>query len=327
MAEGSGLSTSAGFSSAQLRRLFLPGLIAAVGLHAYRPIAITATLSKPLSLNENVMFLVEVIFYGFLISSAAKPIFYLYEGFRAPWLTLPAKRWNSRKLTRLQYELQELFAHNAQNSERAERIQSFLSDFPYKMVNGNYVFEAERTTRLGNLIASYELYPKRVHGVDGIYFWNHLTFLAPKESRDDVNEKSSWAESILLSSAAGALVAIVATTILFLSMLGGWYRTLAWSLAPESMWVACWTFLFGATTFGVFYRLSWPAYRDYRDAFRAMVDLAMPEFSEWISKAPVAFPAELSSDAAKVEDYLRTLAPHKRIPRPASHAPSHDSSP
>src|SRR5262245_19679551 len=119
---GTGLGASEGFGGSQLRRLFLPGLIAAAGLHAYFPARVLAGIGKSLELSQNLVFIVEVIIYGFLLSSGAKPIFYLYEGFLAPWLTSMAGAWNRRKVQRLQIELGRLYEQQKTDSPRAAEI-------------------------------------------------------------------------------------------------------------------------------------------------------------------------------------------------------------
>lgn len=311
MAETGGLS-SVGFSGAQLRRLLMPGLIAAIGLHAYQPLAIVTDFTKSLSVDQNVLFLIEVTLFGFLLSSASKLIFYVYEGFRLPWLTWPSKFYITRKLERLQDRLGELYKEGKQGNKEAEGIESYLSDFPYSSHGTDFSFEAERPTRLGNIIASYELYPENVYGVDAVFFWNHLTFLAPKEVRDDVDDKSTLAESVLLSSGAGATVAIVAALVFLYNAIKTSYLKGTLSLPPEGKTLALHTFLFGAACAIVLYRLSFPAFRAYRDSFRAMVDLAMPEFKVWLGKAPVTTPTGLREEAEKVALYLRTLAPNQR---------------
>jgi hypothetical protein len=318
VAESAGLS-SAGFSGAQLKRLLLPGLIASIGLHAYRPLAIVSDFTKPLEIDQNVLFFIEVILFGFLLSSSSRTIFYIYEGFRLPWITWPAKLWTARKVLRRQSRLEDLFEKGMQGSAEAERIQSYLADFPYRADGADFVYEAERPTRIGNIIASYELYPENVYGIDAVFYWNHLTFLAPKELREDLDDKSSLAESVLLSSGAGAVIAIVSFLVLLYKTLKFSYLKGNFFLPPEGKTLALHTFLFGVVAFLVFYRLSFPAYREYRDSFRAMIDLAIPEFETWLSKAPVAPPAELKEDARKVEEYLRTLAPHRKSTKRKKH--------
>ncbi len=309
------LSASEGFSASQLRRAFLPGLIAAIGLHAYLPATVATSLGRPFELNANVIFLIEVVLYGFLITSSATPIFYLYEGFSAAWLTRPARVWHEWKVARCQATLKHLYDHNAQESERARQIRSYLTDFPVKADDGGYTYEVERPTRIGNLIATFELYPERVYGVDGVYFWYHLTFLAPKESRDDVDEKTSSAESILLSSGAGAGVALIALSEIAGRALGRAFPVLALFPSLVSLRVAWESFALGAGAFMIFYRLSWSAYRALRDSFRTMVDLAMPTFQEWIEQAPTALPVDLAKKAETVTEYMSTLVPHRRKQR------------
>lgn len=316
MSETSGLSATSALSSSQLRRAFLPGLIAAVGLHAYLPATIATRIGRPLGLNANVIFLIELTLYGFLITSGTTPIIYAYEGFRVTWLTRLAKAWHVRKADRYQTRLQELHKQGAAESERAQRLRGYLADFPIKAEpRRNYSYEVERPTRVGNLIASYELYPERVYGVDGVYFWYHLTFLAPKESRDDVDEKITAAESVLLSSAAGGAVALAALLVLLGRALGSWFPAIARFPAPVSLAVAWETLGFGAIAFVVFYRLSWPAYRAVRDSFRTMVDLAMPAFRQWLDDAPTQQPSDLVKKADIVAEYLSTLVPHRRPPK------------
>ncbi len=211
--------------------------------------------------------------------------------------------------------MRELYNQGKQKSPEVERIQSYLADFPYRADGDTYIFEAERPTRLGNLIASYELYPKNIYGIDTIFFWNHLIFLASEESRAEVDEKSSIAESILLSSAAGAGIAIVAFLVLLFNVIRGRCLEHVWLIPAESAKLAFQIALFGIAAFVIFYRLSLPAYREYRDSFRAMVDLSIPEFSKWVSEAPIAPPIKLKENAANVEDYIRTLTPHIKNPR------------
>ena len=278
-----------------------------MGLHAYLPTRIVR-LSAPLELNGTTIFLVEVILYGFVISSAATVLFHVYEGFRAPWVTRAVELRNAEKVQRLQAEIQGLFKRQQEGSERAQSIARYLTDFPYrKLDGGGFIFEAERPTRLGNLIAAYELYPENVYGVDGVYFWYHLNYLAPEAAKEDVDGKASWAESILLSSAAGAGVALAAAVFLIARVIGHFVPAIAFFPSPLTVRAACETLLFGAGAFGIFYYLSWPAYRDYRDSFRAMVDLAMPHFKEWLTHAQVPPPTDLQHRAAEVRRYLREL--------------------
>jgi hypothetical protein len=308
-----GLSAAEGLGTSQLRRFFLPGLIAAVGLHLYLPARLLHGLEGPYGVNSTVVFLVEVVLFGFLITSAIIPIFHLYEGFLLPWLTKPARFWNERKVFLLQEELHDLYANKSLDNmssvekEAIVKLEAFLSDFPVRQQDDSYTYEVERPTRLANIIATYELYTQRRYGVDGIFFWFHLVYLAPEASRDDFQENSVYAESVLLASAAGALVALVAGSVLVGLAVGNLFPRLAVFEISVSETTTAASMLFGLSAFAIFYRLSWPAHRALGKSFCALVDLTIPTFQDWASKAPAPPPDALKTRAQKLKRYLEVF--------------------
>jgi len=308
-----GLSAAEGFGASQLRRFFLPGLISAIGLHTHFPAKLLHNLEGSYGITSTVLFLVEVVLFGFVITSAIVPIFHLFEGFLLPWLTKPAEIWNRWRVFNLQTELHELYGSKSLDdmsaTERAKlvAIESILSDFPTKHQDGSYTYEVERPTRLGNIIATYELYAKRRYGVDGIFFWFHLVHLAPEVSREDFKENAVFAESVLLASAAGALVALVAGSIMVGLVVGNlfpWLVVFEISANKAATWASM---IFGLVAFVIFYRLSWAAHRAAGKSFCALVDLAMPAFQDWATKALVPPPEALKKRAKEIKTYLEIL--------------------
>lgn len=309
-----GLSTIAeGFGASQLRRFFLPGLIAAIGLHLHFPAKLLHNLEGPYAITSTVLFFIEVVLFGFLLTSAAVPIFHLYEGFLLPWLTKPARIWNERRVSSLQGKLYDLYSDgplddiSSAKRQKIVMIEAFLSDFPIREQGESYIYEVERPTRLGNIIATYELYASRRYGVDGVFFWFHLVHLAPEVSRDDFQENSVFAESILLASAAGALVALVASLVMIGLAVGSMFPSIAVFEAPASVPTTWTSMMFGLAVFSICYRLSWPAHRAAGKSFCALVDLAMPAFQDWVSKAPVPPPNALKKRAKDIKGYLEIL--------------------
>jgi hypothetical protein len=303
------LSASQGFDAGQIRRLFLGGLVAAAGLHPY--IAnVEAGLMRLYGLQGGVLLLIEVICFGLLLTSALRPIFFVYEGFRLRWLTWPARKWNEWRVSQAWTKLHRLFGTGTreQLSSRAQRkvdkIWSFLVDFPLSRDPGSDALEA---TRLGNIIASYELYPESRYGVEAVAFWFHLVFLAPEAGRKDFEQKEAYAESILLASAAGAGVTFVAAVVKIGLWLGAMWPALALLRSPVEGQVIFWTFSFGIASFITFYWLSWQAHRDLGDSFRALVDLTMPKFNEWTAQATIPPPASLEQRAKMIAEYLTSL--------------------
>jgi hypothetical protein len=309
------LDVAEGLGSSQFRRFFLPGIIAAVGLHAYIPSYLSEYLKTQHAVTQPILLGVEVLLFGLLLSSAAVPIFYLYEGFLLSWLTVPARLWNERRVKKQQEKLEIIYqerdasALSPREIEGASSIEAFLSDFPtVPGDNETYVYKVERPTRLGNIIASYELYPETRYAIDGIFFWSHFLCLAPEVSRDDYKEKSAFAESLLLSSAAGALVAVAASTTLIAFALGSWLPDNMALNSPLELSTAWGLLAFGLTAFGVFYRLSWSAHRSAGRSFRGLVDLAMPAFREWLGKVETPPSPKFISEVGRVYTYLEVLS-------------------
>lgn len=299
------LSAAEGLGTSQLRRFFLPGLIAAVGIHPHLPLGLLHELNSSYGMTSTIVFVAEVVLLGFLITSATVSIFQIYEGFSLAWLTRPARIWNEWRVSRLQTEVRKLYASS--ESDRVAELEVFLSDFPIQQEGDSYTYEVAQTTRLGNIIASYELYPERRYGIDGVFYWFHLVYLAPEVSREDYQENAVFAESVLLASAAGALVAVFAGSILVGHAAAALIPSLAIFDASASMSAAWASTVFGLAAFFLFYRLSWPAHRAVGRSFCALVDLSLPAFQDWVSKAPLPPSAALKKKAARLQRYLETL--------------------
>lgn len=306
-----GFNIEEGLDPTQLRRYFLPGLVAAVGLYKYFP---PASFTLPgFALGGVVVFVALLAGFGFLLTTTARPIFYLYEGFRLPILTRMAFAWNRRRVARWQNELNDLYGvggPSAMSPEvrlRASKLNELLLDFPVQQTEDSYDYEVERPTRVGNIIASYELYPERRYGIDGVSYWFHLTGLAPDAVRDDFYEKAAQAESLLLSSAAGAGVSLVAGAVLGGRLIGKMFPSLALWEAPVGDGLAYVSLAFGLCAYALFYRLSWPAFREAGQSFRALVDLAMPEFKKWLHAVDLPFSPDLARKARATAIYAQTL--------------------
>jgi hypothetical protein len=96
------------FSSATFRRVILPGIILAAGIHPLimKFILVVESLYGISALG---MLVSEVVLFGLAVSIATQRIFYVYEGFRLPWLTKFALHANERRVEKL-IALQELRA-------------------------------------------------------------------------------------------------------------------------------------------------------------------------------------------------------------------------
>lgn len=299
------------FASATFRRVILPGIVLTVGLHPLLSRWLPR-LEAAYGINATVLLVAEVLFLGFVVSSAIQWIYYLYEGFRLPALTALAGRVNARKVGHLQQRRQEIQAGRALEELSPDaydavcRIYEDLSDFPLRRTSDGTVERyAYRPTRLGNIIATYELYAKTRYGVDGVHYWYHLLNLAPESARRQFDEQYSFAESLVLTSFTGAVVFVFHLTILVGFGMGRCCEPLV--ILPFGPSTATVLASFGAGVWLLFYRVALPEHRAAGAMLRSMVDAAMPEFLKWIRsvKAPVS--AAMESKIDTVTEYLKAL--------------------
>ncbi|MBW8878428.1 MAG: hypothetical protein JF614_26005, partial [Acidobacteria bacterium] len=285
-----------------LRRIILPGAVAASYAHPYLRSWLVPMTHKQYGLEVGLVLLAEAVFFGLLVSSATVPIFQVYEGFRLRRLTRCAEWWNRKRLKKLEAAYMALNApgHKLTEEEKNKSSKLFegLSDYLIVESEGKAEYTVERPTLLGNIMATYELYPKTRYGVNGVAFWNHLLSLAPESARKSFEENVTFADSMVLTSATGALVLLVALC----SMLGrliGTISGLAIIKVSLPVGVDIGGFLGGVATWFLFYQLSLPAHRKVRYVFQALTDLTMPKFVRYINAFDVK---KATGAAAKAEE-------------------------
>lgn len=182
-----------------------------------------------------------------------------------------------------------------------------LSDFPVEPANGKGRYVIERPTRLGNIIAGYELYPQTRYGVDSLAFWYHLLILAPESARKAYEEKVAFAEGMVLTSATGALVAAVALCSLLGRVIGkmSGHALINLPLPASIDAIGC---LGGIAAWFVFYKLSLPAHRQVRSVFQALTDLTMSRLTRYIKSFDITQARSgISEKSEAVKDYLELL--------------------
>ena len=308
-------------SSDLLRRVVLPGVVAVLYLHPYLN-GLASSASHFYGVTALVVLTVETVLLGLLISSAKLPIFYIYEGFRLTWLTAPAKWVNMRRKDKARKRLAALYEKYGKYEDfpeayknKASKLSGFLSNFPVKRNHdGKAMYAVDSSTLLGNIIAGYESYPATRYGIDGLFFWFHILIFAPEAARKEYEEKVSFAESLVLTSATGAIVAFCALCALFGRAVGAWTgKYLIHVTQPASTdWLGL---AGGLIVCFVFYKLALPAHRRVASSFRAVTDLAMPKLLCWVKTFQAPVPLEIITKADSMVKYLKRLSSSKVEPR------------
>ncbi len=303
------------FSSTGFRGVVLPGVVFTIGVHPLFA-NVLRRFQSLYGISESAILLVaEVIVWGLLISSATNGIYYVYEGFSWPWLTSLARRSNERRL-RAAVSIYEKLISGREFSDlgHEEKVgaalaHEVLADFPLQLKDGRPTRYVERSTLLGNIITSYELYPRTRYDIDGVYFWFHLIAFAPSASATEFHERYALAESIVLTSFAGAAVAVLNAIVLIGYAIGSVSRgPVIANLLIGPREVAAFV-AFGLVVFFVFYLLALPAHRKVSQLFCAMVDLAITGFNEWSAKGTAPLDVASVTRIANRKRYLNVLKP------------------
>jgi hypothetical protein len=301
------------FSSRGFRRVVLPGIVITIGIHPlFRP-ALAGVVSSYDLPEGAVILVVEVLFWGLLVSSATDWIYYVYEGFRLPWATEPNRRRTEKHLATQTQKVKALLGGknyqelSPDQQRHILQIYEDLRDFPLRPgVGGAPERYVDRPTRLGNIIATYELYPKTRYHIDGVFYWFHLLGCAPDSAKAEFDAEYAFAESLVITSFSGVVVAALHAVNL-IGLLLGTLTGYVVAAAPLSATRSAVLLAFGLLVFVIFYRLALPAHREAGRMFRALVDLSMPKFSEWARTARAPLDVAVIETSAALRGHLDAL--------------------
>jgi hypothetical protein len=248
------------FGSKFILRLLLPGVTLGA---ASLPLALASRGALGLKgIDDVTAFAATALLFGWLILLADMPIYMLFEG-RRYW---PRRLWDWG--IRRESERLKRISERADDRERHDRVEYQImrvDDFPLTNA-GN--FEALYPTRLGNLLTSYERYPDRKYGMDGVFFWYRIWLSIDKDLRDELDGAQAIADgalylafALVLSTALLVIYAVVSVTVP--------------TLLPHLNLSAA-TLLIGALVSALLswcvYRSSLHAQRQYGQLFKALFD-------------------------------------------------------
>ena len=303
---------SKAFGAEFFYRVALPGLLlavlvqplvshlpAALGLGAYFP-------TEPMTVLATI-----ALVGGLILAGATRSVYYLFEGFTGAkvWRRL-GFTWQVRRKNKLSARQLELVDKGKERSRREEDevsvVAGRLRDYPVELdpKSGGSVYVADRPTLIGNIIASYELYPRSRYGIDGEAFWHHFRMLAPDGTAKEMDAAEAVADGMILTSFAAAVGACVNGIALALVTLGQWYAWLP--SAPVTLRQTLLLSIGGVLGFVTFLQLGKASHREYGRVVRAMVDLTYPEV---IERLTIGFPTQAQRDALQQRrERLETLA-------------------
>lgn len=145
------------------------------------------------------------------------------------------------------------------------RIREFPPAHEKKNFSGRY---PTSPTRLGNVINEYECYSLNHYGIHMMVFWNHLSQLLSRETKDELNLRGAFADLCVYLSFASLVYVIIGPAALFLR---------------QQSWITSWSYLapmgsllhlmFAILVFKFFYELSISQHKNYGRFVKAIFDL------------------------------------------------------
>jgi hypothetical protein len=256
------------FSIALIFRLVFPGVILAAAL---LPGLQALLLALGIAIKFSYIFPVEVIACGWAIVVSDMTIYMLFEG-RRYWPSCISEllTWcQQRRLDRLSAIVLD---------EKAEGRRFLEAGVEYALypVDEHSNAYVAHPTRLGNIIASFETYPKVKYGLDAVFYWYRLWVVLDKELRDEIDTSQAVVDSSVYISFAFYLSAFVLLVYAGIGAKPDLYG-LQWLSAIDLPYVPAPHVLClmaaGCLIIGfVIYRLSLPAHAQYGEQFKSVFD-------------------------------------------------------
>ena len=173
-------------------RLLLPGFILSLGIF---PILQTIIEQLKLSITSEFTFFLSIVVFGWIFIILDMPIYMVFEG-RRYW---PKSLWNYFK------HLEEKRLREVIRDTKSPNVRKYLEasvelrNFPMDE-DGNYYVKFP--TRIGNLIAAYEMYSKTRYGIDSIFYWYRIWLTLDEEVREEIDNQQALADSTIYVIAA-----------------------------------------------------------------------------------------------------------------------------
>jgi hypothetical protein len=125
---------------------------------------------------------------------------------------------------------------------------------------------------LGNLLASYETYPRRIYGLDAIFYWYRIWLVLAKELREELDQSQAIADSALYVSFS-LMIAAIMCVIYFIMKLPypGQFEPIFLFYAPTANVLSVLAIICFALSYAM-YRIALFAQRQYGELFKALFD-------------------------------------------------------
>src|SRR5664280_1236901 len=199
-------ANASGLKFPTLMRIVLPGLLSAGFLYPLiHPITSLIEGDFGYHWSRLLLFAGMTLLAGITVSILSDEIYKAYEG-RAYWpkrlLTWGMARQTARA-QKLNREQEELKGNSDDKDHRQyNEIWTKLIDYPRGKDDQPY---PDKPTLLGNILYTYESYPKDRYGIDSVFYWPRIWMDMDKDKKEEIDEAWSVADGLLSLSAVSFL--------------------------------------------------------------------------------------------------------------------------
>ena len=146
------------------------------------------------------------VLIGFVLSVLDDPIYQFYEG-RQGWPSWLASRLTQRWRRHVaSLQVQAAAARRRNDTAAYNELWYELRQFPSE---DDETYTATRPTKMGNILASYEDYPKRRYGMDSVFYWYRLWLHVDKDVREEVDRTWAATDALIYLAAGSAAIGVI----------------------------------------------------------------------------------------------------------------------
>lgn len=161
------------------------------------------------------IFILQIFAFGWIFVVLDMPIYMLFEG-RRYWPRCLADLFRRRQRGRLALLHRKMRAKNSALLKRDKvdfrraylEAAAELGNFPIDPLTSMQT--VQWPTRLGNLIAAFEQYPRMKYGMDAVFYWPRIWVSIDQTLRDEIDGQQAQVDGLLYLS-----VALCVSSILF----------------------------------------------------------------------------------------------------------------
>lgn len=249
-------------------RLVLPGFVLSLGLY---PLLHELTQLFHVEASPEVLVTVSTVTLGWLFVTLDMHIYMVIEGRRywPDWLRVPLQTREAKRLEHL-----ERMVDRTEHSNPSEYREASVELRRFPIDPDNEARSAEYPTRLGNLLAAYEGYPKLVYGMNAVFYWPRIWVAMDKDLREEIDSQQALADSATYVATALALCGALAFLYAGIGILP--IPSVNWLPRPLASGLLGLASLAAAR---LLYRLSLHTHAQFGELFKAVFDMRRTSIS------------------------------------------------